>query len=193
MNDETVKRGPGRPRKNPIMEREPQREAMDKPLKMRAKPNWETMDADGPETPDRLYISPDKIPEGMSAQWVTHSVFGQAVPTHRAEFERKGWTPVHQDDFDGQFNGKWMPKDAPGEIEVDGLVLMIRPKELTDRAQRANDFKARQEVAIKERALRGGDMPGVTLDPTHPSALGVNRIGKTRERIEVPQDDGDPV
>ncbi len=188
MSDEPIKRGPGRPPKNPVLAREPQREEMAKPLKMRAKPNWETIDADGPDTPDRLYISPDKIPEGMSAQWVTSTVFGQSVANHRAEFERKGWTPVHQDDFDGQFNGKWMAKDKEGEIEVEGLVLMVRPKELTDKAQQANDHKARQEVAIKERALRGGDMPGVALDPTHPSALRTNKIGKSLERIEVPEE-----
>lgn len=188
MSDEPVKRGPGRPRKNPVMDREPKRETMANPLKMRAKPNWETLDADGPETPDRLYISPDKIPEGMSAQWVTTSVFGQEVATHRASFERKGWTPVHQDDFDGQFNGKWMPKDKPGEIEVDGLVLMVRPKELTDKARLIDDYKARQEVAIKERALRGGEMPGTTLDPSHPSALRTNKLNKSLERIEVPEE-----
>jgi len=188
MSDEPVKRGPGRPRKNPVLEREPMRDTPVKPLKMRAKPNWETMDADGPDVPDRLYIAPDKIPDGMTAQWVTSKVFGQDMATHRAEFERTGWTPIHQDDFDGQFDGKWMPKGKEGEIEVDGLVLMMRPKELTDKAQRINDFKARQEVAIKERALRGGDMPGVTLDPRDPTALRVNRIGKTVERIEVPEE-----
>src|SRR3954466_12509514 len=52
-----VKRGPGRPRKivAAATEREPLREPAK--LKMRAKPNWETMDpADDTENPDRLRI-----------------------------------------------------------------------------------------------------------------------------------------
>src|SRR5258705_5939509 len=103
-----VKRGPGRPRKTAFSEREPAREPIrqsaNKPLKMRAKPNWESIDPNAPDTPDRLHIDSGLIPDGMSLQWVTNSVFGQEVSQHRGKFEAKGWTPVHQDDFDGQFN-----------------------------------------------------------------------------------------
>jgi hypothetical protein len=178
---------PKKATKNAAVEREPMREPLNA-YKMRAKPNWESVDANAPETPDRLRIEPSQIPDGLSAQWVTKSVFGQEMASHRSQFESTGWTPVHQDDFDGQFNGRWMPKGKEGEIEVDGLVLMVRPKEMTDKAQALNDMKARQEVAIKERALKGGDMPGIPLDPTHPSALRTNKIGKSLERIEIPEE-----
>lgn len=192
MTEETpVKRGPGRPRKNPLIQREPQREAQEtavKSIKMRAKPNWENIDASAPDTPDRLSIPAHLIPEGMAAQWVTSTVIGQEMATHRAGFERKGWTPVHQDDFDGQFDGMFMPKGAPGEITVDGLVLMVRPKELNDKAQLANDMRARQQVARKEAAMRGGDLQGVTLDPSHPTALQSNKLNKGLERIQVPEE-----
>ena len=194
MTEETpipVKRPRGRPRKNPLIEREAPREALredqGKPLKMRAKPNWETMDAFGPETPDRYRIDPSLIPDGMSAQWVTDTVFGQGVPQHRSEFERGGWTPVHQDDFDGQFDGMFMPKGKQGEINVDGLVLMVRPEEITKKAHYKNRVKAHQQVAIKEQALRGGDLP-ISLDPSHPSAVRTNRISKSLERVEIPND-----
>ena len=180
---EPLKRPVGRPRKNPMPEAKPE----PKQFKMRAKPNWENFDATAEETPDRLKINPELIPEGMAAQWVTDSVYGQGVPQHRADFERKGWTPVHQDDFDGQFDGMFMPKGATGEINVEGLVLMMRPKEFTDKAKRSDQRKAREQVMIKEQALRGGDV-GVTLDSRHPSALNTNRITKTVERIQVPED-----
>ncbi len=186
--DQIVKRGPGRPRKNPLIEREPKREPVAKSYKMRARPNWENFDASAGDTPDRLRINPDLIPPGMSAQWVTDSVLGQAVPQHRADFERKGWTPVHQDDFDGQFNGMWMQKDAPGEINVEGLVLMMRPKEITDRARKADQRRAYEQVAIKEQSLRGGDLSSVTLDSRHPSAIRSNTINKSMERLVVPED-----
>lgn len=185
MNDTPVKRPRGRPRKNPV-EREVKREAVVSNLKMRAAPNWVNVDPEAMDSPDRLRIHEDLIPAGMSAMWVTDSVLGQGVPQHRAEFERKGWTPVHQDDFDGQFNGMFMPKDSPGEINSDGLVLMMRPKAMTDKAERANQRKAYEQVAIKEAALTGGDL-GTTLDSRHPSATNSNRIRKTVERIDIPE------
>ena len=191
MNDTpTVKRPRGRPRKNPLpgVEREAVREPVSsKKFKMRAAPNWEAVDPSATDSPDRLKIDPALIPEGMSAQWVTDSVLGQGMPQHRSKFERKGWTPVHQDDFDGQFNGLWMPKDAPGEVNNGGQVLMMRPKEMSLKAEREDKRRARLQVEIKEAALTGGDLPGVSLDPNHPSARNSNRIRKTREQIEIPE------
>ena len=189
MNDEVVKpRGRGRPRKSvEFSGRESLRENSERPLKMRAKPNWESIDASAADTLDRLHIDPSLIPEGMSAQWVTSTVYGQGVPQHRSKFEARGWTPVHQDDFDGQFNGMFMPKNADGEINVDGLVLMMRPKELTAKAQHRDRVKALQEVAIKERDLKGGAL-NIPLDSTHSSALNSNKINRTLERIVIPEE-----
>jgi hypothetical protein len=188
MQADDHKRGPGRPRKDAGVERDPQRNPDDQSprrFKMRATPNWESFDASSEETPDRLKIDPSLIPDGMSAQWVTDSIYGQSMAQHRAEFERKGWTPIHQDDFDGQFDGMFMPRGAKGEITVDGLVLMMRPKEITDRARFEDRRKAIEQVAIKEQALRGGDLP-VSLDARHPSAVNSNRITKSVERIDIP-------
>ena len=176
-----------RPRLGSPVERESLREDSAKPLNMRAKPNWENIDANAEDTPDRLRIDPSLIPEGMALQWVTSQVYGQDVPQHRAGFEKKGWTPVHQEDFEGQFNGMFMPKGHDGEINMDGLVLMARPKQMNDAAQKRDKLKAMEQVQIKERALRGGDIP-ISLDAQHPSAVRQNRINKSMERIEVPKD-----
>lgn len=170
--------------------REPKR-AEEKPAKrynMRAAPNWESVDPEADETPDRLRIAPALIPEGLTLQWVTDSVRGQPFHQRRAEFEKKGWTPVHSEDFDGQFNGMFMPKNSEGEIKVEGLVLMARPKEMTDKAKRKERMKALEQVAIKEAALKGGDLTNVTLDATHPSAVNSNRISKSYERISIPEE-----
>lgn len=189
MNEIPVKRPRGRPRKNPLpaMEREPMREPVKtQNLKMRAAPNWEDVDPNAIDSPDRLRIDPSLIPDGMSAQWVTSTVIGQPVSQHRAEFERKGWTPVHQSDFDGQFDGLFMPKGAEGEITQEGLVLMVRPAEMTRKAQLADKKKAYDQVRIKEQALTGGDI-GVTLDSRHQTAIGSNKINRSMERIEIPE------
>lgn len=188
MNEAQVKRPRGRPRKEPLIEREAKREPVSSTkFKMRAAPNWEEVDPLAQDSPDRLRIDPKLIPDGMSAMWVTDSVLGQGVPQHRSEFERKGWTPVHQDDFDNQFNGMFMPKDAQGEINVEGLVLMMRPVELTQKAELADRRRAYEQVAIKEQALRGGDLP-ITLDSRHASALNTNKINKTMERVVIPDE-----
>jgi hypothetical protein len=191
MNEETKIPAGAKPRRSAYndrdSQREPIRESSDKPMKMRAKPNWESVDTTTDDNADKLHIDRSLIPEGMDLQWVTTSVYGQDVPQHRSTFERKGWTPVHQDDFDGQFDGMFMAKGAEGEINNDGLVLMARPLEMTKASKRKERAAALEQVAIKEQALRGGDLP-IGLDATHPSALRTNRVNKTMERIEVPKD-----
>ncbi len=96
---------------------------------------------------------------------------------------------MHQDDFDGVFDGKFMPKGQEGEINVDGLVLMARPLEFSIKSRRADVRKAQEAVMIKQQQLTGGDMPGVSLDSRHPTAVGSNRIHKTVEPFAIPRDD----
>lgn len=184
-----LKRGPGRPRKVPAPSAAPESAPAPSRYKMKAKPNWDDEDITGlpDESPDRLSIDPALVPEGMSLQWVTDSIYGQQVPQHRARFEKRGWTPVHQEDFDGVFDGMFMPKGAVGEIKVDGMVLMARPAEMTRKAAYDDYRKAQEVIRIKEQALRGGDI-NTSLDSQHPSALKTNKINRTMERIVVPTD-----
>lgn len=194
MTDEIIplKRGRGRPRKNPETTTTSAPVANAAPSltkhRMKAKPNWEDIDMSfTDDSPDRLRIDPSLVPTGMSLQWVTDSVYGQGVPQHRAEFEKRGWTPVHQEDFDRILDGMFMPRGAAGEIMVDGMVLMARPEELTRKAKMADRRKAQEVIRIKEQALRGGDL-NTSLDSQHPSALQTNRITRSMERIEIPKD-----
>jgi hypothetical protein len=157
---------------------------------MKMRPNWETMaPEDNTDTPDRLRIPRSDIPEGMDLLWVTDSIYGQPQTQRRADFEKKGWTPVYQEDFDGRYNGRFMPSDRDGEINVDGCVLMARPLELSNRAKLKERRAALEQVAVKEQALRGGDI-GVSLDTSHPSAVNVNRnaVKKSIERISIPEE-----
>lgn len=181
-----VKRPRGRPRKNPAPKLETKQEPKTNKFKMKATPNWDNIEASAEETPDKLRIDRSLIPEGLDLQWVTSEVLGQPDPQHRADFERRGWTPVHQEDFDGRFNGMFMAKDAPGEIKVHGVVLMARPIELSIRAKEMDRRKANEQVYIKEQALRAGDIP-IGLDARHPSAINTNKINRTMERLDIPE------
>ncbi len=176
-----------RPRKDSTIEREPKHEPKHS-VKMREAPNWESVDLSEEDHPDRQRIPAHLIPEGMSFQWVTDTVLGQSFAQHRASFEKKGWTPVHQEDFDGQLDGMFMKRGEQGEIRMSGQVLMARPSELTDRARKRDRRLANEQVAIKEQALRGGDLPGVSLDTSHPSVVGSNRINKSVERLVAPEE-----
>lgn len=181
-----VKRRPGRPRKNLEAKVEAKTQAK-KPM-MRAKPNWEEIDADSEVQVDRYRLPAEFLAKhkDWSFQFVTDTVLGQPDPQHRGVFEKGGWTPVHQEDFDGELNGMFMKKGDAAEINVGGQVLMARPAHLTAKARAADERAARQQVLIKEQALRGGDFPDVTLDSQHPSALRTNRISKSIERIDIP-------
>lgn len=181
---EAVKRKPGRPRKNPDQNAPTQ---PPKTYKLKAKPNWDSMESNDDVSVDRLRLPASFLEKysDLSFQWVTNSVFGQEDPQHRGIFEKGGWTPVHQSDFDGELNGLFMKVGDESEINVGGQVLMVRPKELTDKARMIDRRAALEQVSIKEQALRGGDLP-VSLDARHPTAVNSNRISKSIERIEIP-------
>jgi len=79
-----------------------------------------------------------------------------------------------------------MPSDYEGEIEVDGLVLMARPKTWTDKAKAMDPARAFERVQIKGRQMTGGDLTGVTLVARHPIALRFNSIGRAMETVSIP-------
>lgn len=134
---------------------------------------------------DRLKISKAEIPDGMDYMWVTDSVLGQPMPQRRNRFMRRGWKPVPS-----SRHPHLMPAGFEGEINIEGLVLMERPMELTMEARRRERMKASEQVYAREAALRGGDFgPNVTFDTTHPSAQRANRISKGYERISIPRDE----
>lgn len=123
-----------------------------------------------------------KIPDGMTYQWVTDTIFGKDAQ-RRSRFERKGWMSVPAERHDGV----WTSKGYKGEINIEGLVLMERPAEYTKMASDHDKRKAREQVFIKEQQLRGGDV-GVTLDSQHQTALRSNRISKSYEPLHVPDE-----
>jgi hypothetical protein len=170
------------------VEREPLREPTSGPRKwtMKAGANWETNDGGPEDGIDRYHIPRGDIPQGFDLQWVAVSVFGQPLVQERGQFERKGWTPVHQTDFDSRFDGRFMPKGINGEINVGGQVLMARPLELSLKARAREQRAAQDQVRIKEQALYSGDLPISGAD--HPSARRFNSVNRSVERIQVPED-----
>jgi hypothetical protein len=140
---------------------------------------------------NRMFIHRSEFPDGFDLQFVTKSIYGQEQPSHLAGFYRRGWEPVHGDDFDGRFDGRWTPPGYTGPIEIDGMQLVARDARWSAEAKADDARKAQGALAVKEAQLRGGQIEGVGMDggAQHPSALATNRIRKSVERLQVPRDE----
>jgi hypothetical protein len=148
---------------------------------------WDTNAADdGADDGNQLNIPQDLHPEGITLQWVTHSIYGKEEPQRRAKFMQAGWLPVHATDFDGAFDGMFAPRGGDEEIQRDGLVLMAKPSELVRKSKDKERRDARQQVAIKEQALYGGEIDAMGAD--HPSAKRFNHVNRSVERVVIPEE-----
>lgn len=135
------------------------------------------------EESDMLHIPKELIPDGMRYNWKTISVLGQQQNRRYGRYQATGWEPVPATRHPGLFT----PKGYEGEIEYDGLILMEKPEELCQQTEAREYLKARQQVQAKEQQLRGGDL-GTSLDSRHKTALRSNRINKTYEKIDIPNE-----
>jgi hypothetical protein len=125
-------------------------------------------------------------PDGFDLQWVGVDVWGQPQPSIQASYERKGWVPVFNGDFEGRYEGRFTPIADQGAIKVDGLVLMARPMAWSDKARGLAEREARQRVQIKVNQLQRGELDKVSLDPQHKSALNFNHVKGGVEQVVVP-------
>ena len=103
---------------------------------------------DNADQPDRFYIDPHTIPDGWSYEWKRKTIWGKEDPAHEVELSRKGWEAVP-----ASRHPEMMPKGNWQTIERDGMILMERPKVLTDDAHSANLKNARLQVRAKEAQL----------------------------------------
>ena len=159
--------------------------------KMKARPNWESDDfvsADF-EGVDRLAIPRDKVEalrrEGVALEWGTQSVRGAPTPRQMADAERRGWTIVHNGDFDGVLDGLFVPKGSDLPITVDDAILLARPVSTDIKAKQAERRAAMRPLEISETQI-GYGIPNVT-GASHPTATRGNQIKKTMERVEIPE------
>ena len=135
------------------------------------------------EEADMLFIPPEIIPDGMRDNWKTVSVLGQQQARRYGRLEMTGWSPVPAERHPGLFT----PTGYKGNIEYDGLVLMEKSEEACRQVEAREYIKANEQVRAKEQQIRGGDVRGVAFDSKHRSALQSNKVGKSYEKLEVPE------
>jgi len=112
------------------------------------------MDKLAPDMYDEFYISPTIIPEGWDYNWKRKTVAGAEDKEHGIEMAQSGWDPV-----DAARHPEMMPAGYRGCIERKGMILMERPKEISDMAKDRELSTARQAVRDKEQAI-GINRPG---------------------------------
>lgn len=110
---------------------------------------------------DRFFVDPRIIPDGWSYEWKRKTIWGKEDPAHEVELARQGWETVP-----ASRHPQMMPKGNWQTIERDGMVLMERPKVLTDDVHKDNLKRARLQVRAKEAQLT--QAPEGTFDRDDP-------------------------
>lgn len=136
---------------------------------------------------DRLHIDPSKLPDNLSYQWIPTAILGREEPQFLASAERNHWRVVHNSDFGGALDGEYGRRGSDDPVKYENMVLVARPKEYSDRARQEEMKKAQEQANLKMGALMSGQIPGVT-GASHKAALATNKIGKSWERVAVPDD-----
>lgn len=134
----------------------------------------------GEDGNDEYYIELGIIPDGWSYEWKTRTILGAEDPAHQVALARKGWEIVP-----ASRHPELMPMGYKGvEITRKGMVLMERPLEITQEAQRKALLAARTQMRDKEAQLtqaKGGEFDRTNKgDP-------LVKISKKYEAIPIPE------
>jgi hypothetical protein len=132
---------------------------------------------------DEFYFSPDQVPDGWTYEWKRRTIMGQEDPAYQVALARTGWEPVPS-----RRHPEMMPAGWKGDtIERKGMLLMQRPREITERVEELDLRKARNQIKAKEQQLNAappGTMEREFSDPrTRPT------IKKSFEAMPIPKDE----
>lgn len=154
----------------PVRDEDPRARAARRAAEIRGHREEQNLD----ET-DRFKVTASEIPSGWSYEWKRKSIMGKEDPAYEVELARGGWEPVP-----ASRHPSMMPKGKYETIERDGMILMERPKELTDEAHSADLRRARLQVRSKEAQLNAS--PDGTFERDRPS------VKKSYEAMPIPKD-----
>lgn len=115
------------------------------------------------EGTDEFYIPPSMVPDGWTYEWKRRTIWNQEDPAYTVQLARDGWeeVPLNRD----ATHQAMMPRGWSGNtIERKGMILMERPKEISDEIARIELRRARQQVRIKEQQIAGTPDGTLTRD-----------------------------
>lgn len=186
-NDQNTPEGPSKileVRSEPMMRPSVRPEMRDDPMaraRERAKQIRENLGDSGMDDgDDRFRVNASEIPEGWTYEWKRKYTLGQHDPSYEVELARKGWEAVPL-----SRHPHMMPSNMNmSTIERDGMILMERPKELTDEARDVELRRARSQVRQKEQQLAA--TPEGTMTRDHPQAR--PSVRKGYEPMPIPNE-----
>lgn len=103
------------------------------------------------EGPDELSLDGIAVPSDWTYEWKRRSVYGKEDPAYDSRLARTGWEEVP-----AERHPSMMPKGHRGGITREGLVLMERPRVITERVKQIELKRARGAVQLKEQQLNEG-------------------------------------
>lgn len=125
---------------------------------------------------DDFFIDPRDIPDGWDYNWKRYTTGGMPDPAYEVELAQAGWEPV-----DTSRHPHMMPIGHKGPIERKGMILMERPKEISDIAKQREFANAREAVISKERAL------GITPSGQFERDSKLTGVRKSYGPMEIPK------
>jgi hypothetical protein len=129
------------------------------------------------EGPDEFYFDIRLIPDGWTYEWKRHTVQNAPDPAYEVQLTRTGWEPVP-----ATRHPFMMPSGYTGNtIERKGMILMQRPKEITDHFRARDNKNARDQVRFKEQQVSAA--PAGQFDRT-PATV---KTGDYRP-VDIPKD-----
>ena len=134
------------------------------------------------ENTDQYHIDPNIVPQGWSYEWKRKTIYNQEDPSYQIRLADAGWTPVPAT-RDARHKAM-MPTGHYVTIERDGMILMERPKELTDEAKAIELRRARNQVRSNEQQL--SNTPDGTM--TREDARVRPQVKKSYEAMPIPNE-----
>jgi hypothetical protein len=131
------------------------------------------------EGTDKFYIDPSMVPDGWDYNWKRKSVYGMEDPAYQVSLARTGWETVPTAN-----HPTMMPVGNYPVIERDGMILMMRPKVISERFEAADQKRARDQVRVKEQQLNQN--PDGQFGRDHQQVKA--KISKGYEAIPIPKD-----
>ena len=132
---------------------------------------------------DKYYIDERLIPPGWSYEWKRKSVMNQEDPAYAVNLARHGWDPVPADR-----HPDYMPAGHKGQtIERDGLILMERPKEITDEVVLGDKKKAAMQMRQKLDSTMNQPSGPNQFERQTRDGERLSKINRTFEHIPIPE------
>lgn len=133
----------------PVMRPEAVREMSSRELANKRAKEILGQDDFGETSIDQFYVDPGHIPDGWDFQWKVLSVYGKENLSYQQQLTRMGWESVPH-----SLIPDMMPSGDKGNAIIrDGMILMMRPKEITDNLRKRQLMESRAQVTEKEQQL----------------------------------------